>query len=151
MEDGLLVMTTAGAGGSQTNRVSDAEAEAWFVNAEIRAGRWILTPGVRFEDVDLRRLDYSTADPSRSQGPTRVRGNSTDVLIPGMGVLYRDNEDWRACRTVADNNKEKNKFRGQVRHTRLPPLRVDPVPSRTNGSICWPSHRIYLEEETTIT
>jgi Fe(3+) dicitrate transport protein len=95
MEDGLLVMTTAGAPGSQTNRVSDASAQAYFVNAEIRAGRWILTPGVRFEDVDLRRFDYSTADPGRGQGPTRVRENTVSTTIPGMGVLYRVNSDWR--------------------------------------------------------
>ena len=95
MEDGLLVMTTAGAGGSQTNRLSDATAQSYFVNAEIRSGRWILTPGVRFEDVDLRRFDYSTADPGREQGPTRVRENSVSMSIPGIGALYRVNSDWR--------------------------------------------------------
>ncbi len=95
MEDGLLFLTTAGPGGSHTNRVSDASAQAYFVNAEIRSGRWILTPGVRFESVDLRRLDYSTADPGREQGPTRVRRNSVSTTIPGLGALYRINDDWR--------------------------------------------------------
>jgi len=95
MDDGMLVMTTVGAPGSTTNRVSDADAKSYFVNAEIRAGRWILTPGVRFEDVALRRLDYSTADPSRGQGPTRVRENSVSMTIPGIGALYRVNSDWR--------------------------------------------------------
>jgi Fe(3+) dicitrate transport protein len=95
MEDGMLVVTTAGAPGSKTNRVSDADAQSYFVNAEIRTGKWILTPGVRFEDVDLRRLDFSTADPSRGQGPTRVRENSVSMPIPGMGALYRLNSDWR--------------------------------------------------------
>jgi Fe(3+) dicitrate transport protein len=95
MEEGLLVLTTAGPGGSQTNRVSDASATAYFVNAEIRTGRWILTPGVRFEDVDLRRFDFSTADPGREQGPSRVRRNSVSTTIPGIGALYRINSDWR--------------------------------------------------------
>ncbi|MDJ0813834.1 MAG: TonB-dependent receptor, partial [Woeseiaceae bacterium] len=95
MEDGLLVLTTAGAGGSHTNRLSDASAQSYFVNAEIRSGRWIVTPGVRFEDVDMRRLDYSTADPGREQGPTRVRRNSVSTTIPGVGALYRVNDDWR--------------------------------------------------------
>ena len=95
MEDGLLVMTTAGAGGSQTNRVSDANANSYFVNAEIRNGRWIITPGIRYEDVDFRRLDYSTADPTREQGPTRVQKTSVSTTIPGIGVLYRINSDWR--------------------------------------------------------
>ncbi|MDH3751769.1 MAG: TonB-dependent receptor, partial [Gammaproteobacteria bacterium] len=95
MEDGMLVLTTAGAPGSNTNRVSDADAQAYFVNAEMRSGKWIFTPGLRFEDVELRRLDFSTADPSRDQGPTRVRKNSVSTLIPGMGALYRLNDEWR--------------------------------------------------------
>jgi Fe(3+) dicitrate transport protein len=95
MDDGLLTLTSAGAPGSQTNRVSDARANAYFVNAEVRTGNWILTPGIRFEDVELRRFDYSTADPGRDQGPTRVRTNSISTTIPGIGALYRLNEDWR--------------------------------------------------------
>ena len=95
MEAGALVLTTAGAPGSNTNRVSSADVTSLFVDTEIRTGNWILTPGVRFEDVDMRRLDYSTADPTRSQGPTRIRENSVSVAIPGFGVLYRLNSDWR--------------------------------------------------------
>ena len=95
MEDGALVLTTAAAPGSRTNRVSSADATSLFVDTEIRSGKWILTPGVRFEDVDMQRLDYSTADPTRSQGPTRVRDNSVSVVIPGVGALYRLNSDWR--------------------------------------------------------
>jgi Fe(3+) dicitrate transport protein len=95
MENGTLVLTTDAAGGSTTNRVSQADVRALFVDAEIRAGDWILTPGVRFEDIDMVRLDYSTADPTRSQGPSRVRENTTQVVIPGMGGLYRLTDDWR--------------------------------------------------------
>ena len=95
MEDGTLVLTTAAAAGSQTNRVSQADVRALFVDAEIRTGGWILTPGVRFEDIDMARLDYSTTDPTRSQGPSRVRENSTQVVIPGMGALYRLTPEWR--------------------------------------------------------
>lgn len=95
MQDGLLVLTTQGAGGSQSNRVSTADARSLFVDAEIHAGHWVLTPGVRFEDIDFERLDYSTADPSRSSGPSQIRENSESVFIPGFGALYRLNDDWR--------------------------------------------------------
>jgi Fe(3+) dicitrate transport protein len=83
MEDGALVLTTAALPGSQTNRVSTADTRSLFVDAEIRTGNWILTPGVRFEDIDMQRLDYSTDDLSRSQGPSRVRENSTAVPCIG--------------------------------------------------------------------
>jgi Fe(3+) dicitrate transport protein len=95
MEDGFLVLTTAAAGGSQTNRVSSADVTSLFVDSQIRTGAWIFTPGLRFEDIDMTRLDYSTSDPMRSLGPSRVRESSTQVLIPGVGALYRLNADWR--------------------------------------------------------
>ena len=95
MENGLLVQTTDAAPGSQTNRVSDARANSVFVDAEIRTGKWIFTPGVRYEDIDLTRYDYATDDPTRAQGPTRVRTNNVKVTIPGIGALYRLNDDWR--------------------------------------------------------
>ena len=95
MQDGALVLTSAGAPGSNTNRVATADVRAFFVDSEIRAGRWILTPGLRFEDAQMRRLDFSTADPSRDDGPTRVRRNSVSTIIPGMGALYRLTPEWR--------------------------------------------------------
>jgi Fe(3+) dicitrate transport protein len=95
MDDGALVLTSAGAPGSTTNRVSNADVRSLFVDTEIRSGRWILTPGLRYEDIEMQRLDYSTDDPTRAQGPTRVRSNSTSVVIPGMGALYRVNESLR--------------------------------------------------------
>ena len=100
MQDSLLILTSLGAPGSQANRISSAEARSIFVATEIRAGNWILTPGARFEDIDLQRLDFSTQDPSRAQGPTRVRDNSLSVLIPGMGVLYKINDPWRVLAGV---------------------------------------------------
>ena len=95
MEDGALVLTTAGPPGSRTNRVSAADVRAVFVDTEIRMGDWILTPGLRFEDIDMQRVDYATDDPARQQGPARIRGNGASVLIPGMAALYRVNNDWR--------------------------------------------------------
>ena len=95
MQNSELVLTSEGAPGSQTNRVSQADVRALFVASELRYGDWILTPGLRFEDIELTRLDYSTADPARAQGPTQVRSDSVSVFIPGMGALYRLNDRWR--------------------------------------------------------
>ncbi len=95
MEDMQLIMTSDGAPGSTTNRVSSANATSLFIDTEIRAGNWILTPGLRFEDIQMQRLDYSTDDPTRSQGPNRVRENEASVFIPGMGALYKINPNWR--------------------------------------------------------
>ena len=95
MDNGTLILTSAGAPGSQTNRVSDAEVTSYFIDTQIRSGDWIFTPGVRFEDIDLTRYDYSTADPTRAAGPTQIRRNSVQVFIPGAGALYKLNDQWR--------------------------------------------------------
>ena len=95
MDNGALTLTAAGAPGSNTNRVSNADVRAVFLDTEIRNGRWILTPGLRFEDIEMQRLDYSTGDPTRALGPTRIRESNVSVLIPGMGALFRINDDWR--------------------------------------------------------
>lgn len=95
MQDSLLVQTSAGAPGSTTNRVSSADARSIFVATEFRTGAWILTPGLRYEEMDLVRNDYDTSDPERLDGPTAVRQNTRSVVIPGIGALYQLNESWR--------------------------------------------------------
>ena len=95
MEEGALVLTTAGAPGTNTNRVSSADVISAFIDTEFRAGDWIFTPGIRFENVEMQRLDYSTTNTDRDEGPTRVRTNSISEWIPGIGALYRLNDEWR--------------------------------------------------------
>jgi len=95
MQNLQLTMTSDGAPGSTTNRISSAEALSFFIDTEILTGNWIFTPGLRFEDIDMLRLDYSKTNPTRTVDPSRIRQNSITVFIPGIGVLYRLNAEWR--------------------------------------------------------
>lgn len=95
MEDGTLVRTTDGAPGSQANRVAEADAFALYLQDRITWDRWTFTPGLRFEDIELTREDFSTDDPDRSEGPTRVRRNDEQVVMPGLGVTYELARNWR--------------------------------------------------------
>lgn len=95
MDDGTLVRTTDGAPGTQANRVSEAEAFAIYLQDRITWDRWTFTPGLRFEDIELTREDFSTADPDRSEGPTRVRRNDEQVVMPGLGATYELTPEWR--------------------------------------------------------
>lgn len=88
MVAGRMVLTAAGAPGSQSNRVSDARAVALFVRDEITFGDFVLSPGLRYESIGFTRTEYSLTDPER-RSPERVRTNSLDALIPGFGVIYR--------------------------------------------------------------
>ena len=85
MVEGSMVLTSKGAPGSQSNRISDARAWALFIQDKMEWGRWTLSPGFRYENIDLLRTDFSRSDPKRLT-PTRIRENSVEVFIPGLGV-----------------------------------------------------------------
>ncbi len=89
MSSGTMVQTSDGAPGSQDNRVSSADAVALYLSDQIRFGAWSLSPGVRYERVSLRRDDFATSDPRRADGALRVRENSIDIFVPGVGVTWR--------------------------------------------------------------
>ncbi len=87
MIDGDMVLSEAGAPGSQSNRVSDARAWALFAHDQIRYGGWTISPGIRYERIDFTRTDFATDDPERT-APTGVRETGVDALIPGIGASF---------------------------------------------------------------
>lgn len=99
MVDGRMVLTSAGAPGTQDNRIGEAEAWAFFVRDTISWDAWTLTPGVRYESIDLTRTNYGTADPDRNGPPTVVR-SSVDVFLPGVGATYELSDDWQVLAGV---------------------------------------------------
>jgi Fe(3+) dicitrate transport protein len=88
MNNGVMELTTRGVDGAQDNRVGEAEAWAFFARDTIRAGRLTLTPGVRYETIDLKRTNYPTNPPGRAT-PTAVIETGFDVWIPGIGATYQ--------------------------------------------------------------
>ena len=78
---------TPGASGGGDNRVNSAKALALYATDEIDTGRWMISPGLRFEHIDFQRDQYGKNDPDRLGDPT-VSENSVDVLLPGLGVSY---------------------------------------------------------------
>ena len=87
MSGGRMNRTSFGPPGSQSNRLSDAEARSFFFQDEIQWDRWTVIPGIRYENIDLTRTDFSRTDPGRTN-PTRVRTNGVEVAIPGVGVNF---------------------------------------------------------------
>jgi Fe(3+) dicitrate transport protein len=85
MENGLMVLTLAGAPGSQDNRVARAHALSLFVEDRITAGAWTFTPGVRYENIDFTSIEYVKGDVARGEVVKQV-DNGVSVLVPGIGV-----------------------------------------------------------------
>ncbi|HEX4853339.1 TonB-dependent receptor family protein [Arenimonas sp.] len=87
LQGGQFVLTRDGAPGTQDNRVGDAEALSLFVHDTISFGKWILTPGVRYERIDLASTRYSTATGLRDVVLSKVE-TEVDEVIPGFGATY---------------------------------------------------------------
>jgi len=94
MVDGVMVLTSAGAPGTQDNRVGEAEAWAFFLRDTISWGSWNVIPGVRYESIDLKRTNYGTGDPGRDGNPAVAR-NTVDVFLPGLGATYEVGGGWQ--------------------------------------------------------
>ena len=90
---GRMERTSEGSRGSQSNRISEAQALAFYVRDTIQSGRWTFSPGVRFEAIDYSRLDFGIADPDRTGSALSARANTVRQWIPGFGVNFSLDRD----------------------------------------------------------
>lgn len=95
LDNGTMIRTTAGAPGSQANRLTEAEARAFYViNTVDVSDRLQVTGGVRVEDYEITRLDFAGNDPDRAQGPTSSRSAGNTVVLPSLSALFMLDDDW---------------------------------------------------------
>ncbi len=90
LDQGLMVPTDFGAPGSTTNRLTRANAVSAFIRDQVDLGdRLTVTAGLRLENYDILRSDYSTLDPTRRDGPLQIRSESDQVLQPSLSAVFR--------------------------------------------------------------
>jgi Fe(3+) dicitrate transport protein len=94
MDTGNLVLTTDGAPGTQDNRIGLAEAQSIYVQDEISFGKFMVTPGIRYESVDLEQRRWAGTDPGRIAATTSVVRSEVDEVISGVGTVYRMSDAW---------------------------------------------------------
>ncbi len=88
MISGALQLTTEGIPGTDANRISDATALATYGMYKIKYRNLTLTPGIRYENINLGRTNYGSSDPARNGTDLSERSNRVDIFIPGMGFNY---------------------------------------------------------------
>ena len=89
MKNKKMVLFMEGIHGTNANRVTSANALAGYLLAKLRYDAWTVTAGLRYEDVDLLKKDYTKEDLARS-GKVRIETpNHARVLIPGEGLHYQ--------------------------------------------------------------
>ena len=101
---GQLVLNALGLEGNAGNRIQSAEAWSAYVYDRIEWTDLTLTPGLRYENIDLSRIRWRTdsADPS-SRDPDNFRDtreNKIDIWLPGVGALYRLSDTLRVVAGV---------------------------------------------------
>ena len=94
MDEGVMELTESGLPGTESNRIETATAFASYVQYNMKIGKWTIVPGLRYENIEVEREDYGKEDPERTGSDLSTRQNQVDVLIPGVGVDYRFNEQW---------------------------------------------------------
>ncbi len=86
MTDGTMVRTIEGPPGTESNRIERATATSGYLQYRLVMGRVTAIPGIRYERVSLRRLDYGRNDVSRTGADLATRSNTVGAWIPGVGV-----------------------------------------------------------------
>jgi len=94
IDNGVMVLTTLGAPGSQANRLQDATSFAAYLEDRITIDRLTLTLGGRYENITTMRRDFSTAGPTRAAGPTGTRENSYGVFLYSAGAVFQASEEF---------------------------------------------------------
>ena len=89
--NGDMVFHSATAPGAKGNRVVGAEATSLYIKDTIDLGDLTITAGVRFEDIDLDRTDWSDGGPRNVVSGTKA--NSISVTLPSLGATYQLNDN----------------------------------------------------------
>lgn len=89
MLNGTMVLNTAGTPGTQDNRIAYAEAVAAHALYKIKYNNLTVTPGIRFETIDLRNENFGTNDINRTGADLVERDNHLKIWLPGIGANYK--------------------------------------------------------------
>ncbi len=90
IENGTVIKTTDNAPGTQSNRLSGAKSWAIYMEDTMSAGPWTVTGGLRYENINMEQLRWST--PARNPAPDSVRENAFNIWLPSLGVVYEWND-----------------------------------------------------------
>ncbi|MBR7793751.1 TonB-dependent hemoglobin/transferrin/lactoferrin family receptor [Undibacterium sp. FT147W] len=80
-------------------------SRAVFVQDEIFAGKWIITPGVRFDHFDLDVISQAGFAPPAK---TPAKSLSGSAVSPKLGFLYRLTPEWSAFANYASGFRAPN-------------------------------------------
>lgn len=82
-------LTQRGQDGTAGNRINKARSFSTYLEDQISINdKLTVAPGVRFEEITLKRREFGGGDIARSGSPTATI-NTESVLLPGIGASYQ--------------------------------------------------------------
>jgi Fe(3+) dicitrate transport protein len=100
IQNGVMNRTSNGTPGTDANRITKAEAIAAHVLYNLTVDKFTFTPGIRYEDITISSLNYGTKDIGRVGTSLARAENKINVWIPGMGILYKINDNYNIFTSV---------------------------------------------------
>jgi Fe(3+) dicitrate transport protein len=100
IQNGVMNRTSNGTPGTDANRITKAEAVAAHILYTISYDKFTFSPGIRYENINLQSINYGSNDVSRTGTTVAKVDNHIDVWIPGMGILYKINEDYNVFTSI---------------------------------------------------
>ncbi len=94
IQNGNLIKTSFGTPGTDANRIVSAKATAAHALWNLNYGKFTLSPGVRYENIQLTSKNYGSNDVNRIGTSLVETENKTDVWIPGFGILYSHSDSY---------------------------------------------------------
>ncbi|ASJ97917.1 TonB-dependent receptor family protein [Shewanella marisflavi] len=92
--DQVMRLSSAGIPGTDSNRIDSAQAIALYVQDKIQIGQFNITAGLRYEDVDTRRLDWGKSNVGRDGEADKDVRNSFSALLPSLSASYQLDDNW---------------------------------------------------------
>jgi Fe(3+) dicitrate transport protein len=89
MHTGIMQLTQSGTPGTESNLIKSAEALASYVQYKLKFRKFTAVPGLRYEDITLKEINYGKADPDRIGTEAKESQNHVGVFIPGFGLDYQ--------------------------------------------------------------
>lgn len=86
MVEGVMYLTDAGEAGTQSNRIVSANAVAGYLQYAVKYGNTRLTPGIRYERIDLYQKDFGKDDVDRTGKDLKEQSNHVAPFMPGIGI-----------------------------------------------------------------
>ena len=95
MSNGDMRLNIAGIKGNAENQIRQAKSFAGYLQYEVLIKKFSITPGLRYEAMELAFDNYGNNDNARAGNALKFASNKLDILLPGVGISYAWKENMR--------------------------------------------------------